>query len=96
MWDIIARKDVPRLRKFLMAHRDRFTHHGKPTSEHTISDPIHDQMFFLTEVECEELAKECDVYTWRLEQHVDEAVFVPAGCPHQVRNLRSCIKVGLK
>ena len=24
-----------------------------------------------------------------------EAVFIPAGCPHQVRNLKSCIKVAL-
>ncbi|WVZ13099.1 hypothetical protein V8G54_017629 [Vigna mungo] len=24
-----------------------------------------------------------------------DAVFIPAGCPHQVRNLKSCIKVAL-
>lgn len=33
------------------------------------------------------------VEMWHFEQHENEAVFIPAGCPHQVRNLRSCIKV---
>ena len=27
-----------------------------------------------------------DVEPWTFEQHVGEAVFIPAGCPHQVRN----------
>lgn len=33
------------------------------------------------------------VEAWRFEQHLDEAVLIPAGCPHQVRNLVSCTKV---
>ncbi|CAO2046936.1 unnamed protein product, partial [Urochloa humidicola] len=32
---------------------------------------------------------------WTFEQKLGEAVFIPAGCPHQVRNLKSCIKVAL-
>lgn len=32
---------------------------------------------------------------WTFEQYDQEAVFIPAGCPHQVRNLKSCIKVAL-
>lgn len=28
-------------------------------------------------------------------QKLGDAVFVPAGCPHQVRNVKSCIKVAL-
>eukprot|EP00798_Chlamydomonas_sp_ICE-L_P014715 gene14715-20755_t len=32
---------------------------------------------------------------WHFEQHQHEAVFIPGGCPHQVRNLRSCIKVAV-
>lgn len=27
-----------------------------------------------------------DVEPWTFEQHLGEAVFIPAGCPHQVRN----------
>lgn len=26
------------------------------------------------------------VEPWTFEQHLGEAVFIPAGCPHQVRN----------
>ncbi|GAX77805.1 hypothetical protein CEUSTIGMA_g5248.t1 [Chlamydomonas eustigma] len=32
---------------------------------------------------------------WHFEQHLHEAVFIPAGCPHQVRNLHSCLKVAV-
>lgn len=34
------------------------------------------------------------VQAWEFEQYEHEAVFIAAGTPHQVRNLRSCIKVG--
>lgn len=33
------------------------------------------------------------VTSWHFEQHVDEGVYIPGGCPHQVRNLMSCSKV---
>jgi lysine-specific demethylase 3 len=33
------------------------------------------------------------VTPWHFEQHVDEGVYIPGGCPHQVRNLMSCSKV---
>jgi lysine-specific demethylase 3 len=28
------------------------------------------------------------VEPWTFEQRLGEAVFIPAGCPHQVRNLK--------
>jgi hypothetical protein len=33
------------------------------------------------------------VAAWHFEQYLNEGVFIPAGCPHQVRNLASCSKV---
>jgi hypothetical protein len=30
---------------------------------------------------------------WHFEQYAGEAVFIPGGCAHQVRNLKSCCKV---
>jgi hypothetical protein len=33
------------------------------------------------------------VQLWHFEQYDGEAVFIPGGCPHQVRNLKSCCKV---
>jgi [histone H3]-dimethyl-L-lysine9 demethylase len=38
------------------------------------------------------LKAEFGVEPWHFEQYPGEAVFIPAGCPHQVRNLRPCIK----
>ncbi|GAU21487.1 hypothetical protein TSUD_242100 [Trifolium subterraneum] len=35
------------------------------------------------------------VEPWTFEQKLGEAVFIPAGCPHQVRNLKSCTKVAV-
>ncbi|KAL7000123.1 hypothetical protein U1Q18_001274, partial [Sarracenia purpurea var. burkii] len=32
---------------------------------------------------------------WTFQQHLGEAVFIPAGCLHQVRNLKSCTKVAV-
>lgn len=34
------------------------------------------------------------VEAWTFEQHVGEAVFIPAGCPHQVRNLKVTVCFG--
>lgn len=33
-----------------------------------------------------------DVEAWTFEQFDGEAVFIPAGCPHQVRNLKVCVQ----
>ncbi|KAF5733509.1 hypothetical protein HS088_TW17G01053 [Tripterygium wilfordii] len=57
--------------------------------------PIHDQTLFLNEKHKKQLKEEFEVEPWTFEQHLGEAVFIPAGCPHQVRNRQSCIKVAL-
>jgi lysine-specific demethylase 3 len=41
------------------------------------------------------ISSNADIEPWTFEQHLGEAVFIPAGCPHQVRNRQSCIKVAL-
>ncbi len=60
-----------------------------------LGDVIFSQSFMLQAAHRAALAADTGVSFWHFEQHVDEAVFIPAGCPHQVRNLRSCIKVRL-
>ena len=55
--------------------------------------PIHDQSAYLTASDLETLFLETGVRPWSFRQNLGDAVFVPAGCPHQVRNLRACIKV---
>ena len=42
-------------------------------------------MFFLTARHREALLHEEGIESWHFEQHVGEAVFIPAGCPHQAR-----------
>ncbi|GAB2285007.1 hypothetical protein Dimus_019462 [Dionaea muscipula] len=65
------------------------------TSLATVVHPIHDQTFYLTEDHKRKLKEEYGIMPWTFVQKLGEAVFIPAGCPHQVRNLKSCIKVAL-
>ncbi|KAF6134904.1 hypothetical protein GIB67_002305, partial [Kingdonia uniflora] len=51
-----------------------------------VSHPIHDQTFYLSSDHKKKL-KEFGVELWTFAQKLSEAVFIPAGCPHQVRNL---------
>lgn len=55
--------------------------------------PLNVQSFMLTARHRAALKAEHGVEPWHFEQYASEAVFIPAGCPHQVRNLRPCIKV---
>eukprot|EP00803_Ostreobium_quekettii_P002722 evm.model.scf_3087.1 EVM.evm.TU.scf_3087.1 scf_3087:7704-10907(+) len=95
VWDVVRREDVPKVEAYLRAHASEFVHHGQPVSNLDMRSPFHDQMFVLTERHRQALRAEQGVETWHFEQHRNEAIYVPAGCPHQVRNLRSCIKVSV-
>ncbi|KAG7553398.1 JmjC domain [Arabidopsis thaliana x Arabidopsis arenosa] len=94
VWDIFRREDVPKLIQFLKRHKHEFRHiNNEPVK--SVIHPIHDQTLFLSESQKEQLKEEFDIEPWTFEQHLGEAVFIPAGCPHQVRNRQSCIKVAL-
>ncbi|XP_040377385.1 lysine-specific demethylase JMJ25-like isoform X2 [Oryza brachyantha] len=94
LWDIFRREDVSKLHDYLMKHAEEFRHYNYETVKQ-VSHPIHDQCFYLTNEHKRKLKKEYGVEPWTFEQKLGEAVFIPAGCPHQVRNLKSCIKVAL-
>jgi lysine-specific demethylase 3 len=94
LWDIFRRQDAPKLQCYLRKHWKEFRHiNGRPVD--SIIHPIHDQTFFLNEEHKKKLKEEFSVEPWTFQQHLGEAVLIPAGCPHQVRNLKSCIKVAL-
>lgn len=94
LWDIFRRQDVPKLQEYLKLHFREFGHTRESRLER-IMHPIHDQTIYLTEEHKRRLKEEFGVEPWTFEQHTGEAVLIPAGCPHQVRNLKSCIKVAM-
>ena len=58
-----------------------------------LAHPIHDANFYVDAALRRRLWEEAGVQSYHFVQHAGDAVFIPAGCPHQVLNFRSCIKV---
>uniref|UniRef100_M1B2D6 JmjC domain containing protein n=1 Tax=Solanum tuberosum TaxID=4113 RepID=M1B2D6_SOLTU len=87
VWDIFRRQDVSKLENYLKEHHKEFKHTlGSPVDQ--VVHPIHDQVFYLTTYHKEKLKEEFDIEPWTFVQKLGEAVLIPAGCPHQVRNLK--------
>ncbi|KAF8211605.1 Clavaminate synthase-like protein [Mycena galopus ATCC 62051] len=83
-WDLFRAQDSDKIRKFMRA---KFALTGL--------DPIHMQQIYLDDHARRQLWEEYGVKSYRVYQKAGEAVFIPAGCAHQVRNLSDCIKVAI-
>ncbi|TKY47316.1 Lysine-specific demethylase JMJ25 [Spatholobus suberectus] len=94
VWDIFRRQDMHKLDEYLRKHCREFRHLCCSQVDE-VFHPIHDQVFYLTSHHKRKLKEEFGIEPWTFIQNLGEAVFIPAGCPHQVRNLKSCIKVAL-
>ncbi|XP_047509324.1 lysine-specific demethylase 3A isoform X1 [Pieris napi] len=88
LWHIYAAKDADKIRDFLV--RAELERGARPRAQH---DPVHDQTWYLDAALRERLYREYGVEGYAILQCPGDAVFVPAGAPHQVRNLLDCIKV---
>ncbi|KAL1548999.1 lysine-specific demethylase JMJ25-like [Salvia divinorum] len=94
LWDIFRKQDVPKLEEYLKRHFYEFRHiYGNLLPE--VIHPIHDQSIYLTTEHKKRLKQEYGIEPWTFIQRLGDAVIIPAGCPHQVRNLKSCTKVAL-
>ncbi|KAI0069112.1 Clavaminate synthase-like protein [Artomyces pyxidatus] len=84
-WDLYRAEDADKLRKFLKRRFNAALSH----------DPIHSQQIYLDSTLRQELFDEYKVMSYRVYQKPGEAVFIPAGCAHQVANLADIIKVAV-
>nr|XP_044988303.1 lysine-specific demethylase 3B isoform X3 [Jaculus jaculus] len=88
LWHIYAAKDAEKIRELLRKVGEEQGQENPP--DH---DPIHDQSWYLDQSLRKRLYEEYGVQGWAIVQFLGDAVFIPAGAPHQVHNLYSCIKV---
>ncbi|XP_015256310.1 PREDICTED: lysine-specific demethylase 3B isoform X2 [Cyprinodon variegatus] len=88
LWHIYAAKDAEKIRELLRKVGEEQGQENPP--DH---DPIHDQSWYLDQGLRRRLYEEYGVQGWAILQFLGDAVFIPAGAPHQVHNLYSCIKV---
>ncbi|XP_065286954.1 lysine-specific demethylase 3B isoform X11 [Dermacentor albipictus] len=88
LWHIYNARDADKIRDLL---NKVALERGEKLEPH--HDPIHDQSWYLDHELRERLFREYAVEGYAVAQCLGEAVFIPAGAPHQVRNLHSCIKV---
>lgn len=88
LWHIYAAKDTEKIREFLKKVSEEQGQENP--ADH---DPIHDQSWYLDRSLRKRLHQEYGVQGWAIVQFLGDVVFIPAGAPHQVHNLYSCIKV---
>ena len=87
VWDVWSAADVPKLVEFL---RDLARADG---ADRQVAHPLHEGSYYLDAALRRRLRHEKGVHGYRFLQGEGDAVFLPAGCAHQVLNLRSCISV---
>uniref|UniRef100_A0AAG5CZ14 [histone H3]-dimethyl-L-lysine(9) demethylase n=1 Tax=Anopheles atroparvus TaxID=41427 RepID=A0AAG5CZ14_ANOAO len=88
LWHIYHAQDADRIRELL--NKIELERGGTIKANH---DPIHDQKWYLDRNMRRRLQQEYGVEGYAIVQCSGDAIFIPAGAPHQVRNLHNCIKV---
>ncbi|XP_052204649.1 E3 ubiquitin-protein ligase JMJ24 isoform X2 [Diospyros lotus] len=93
-WDVFRRQDVPKLIEYLRVHWDEFRKPKNLINEFA-ARALYDAEIFLNRLHKRKLKEEFGVEPWSFDQHLGQAIFIPAGCPFQVRNLQSTVQLGL-
>uniref|UniRef100_A0A182NR78 [histone H3]-dimethyl-L-lysine(9) demethylase n=1 Tax=Anopheles dirus TaxID=7168 RepID=A0A182NR78_9DIPT len=88
LWHIYHAQDADKIRALL--NKIELERGGTIKPNH---DPIHDQKWYLDRNMRKRLQQEYAVEGYAIVQCAGDAIFIPAGAPHQVRNLHNCIKV---
>jgi len=88
LWHLFHPTDTPKIRDFL---NKVALEKGVRLDPH--DDPIHDQSTYLDAKLRQRLYEEYGVRGYAIVQCAGDTIFIPAGAPHQVRNLHNCIKV---
>ncbi|KAJ1901002.1 Lysine-specific demethylase 3B [Kickxella alabastrina] len=89
VWNIFPSASRATLRKFITEHK---------AEDMFISDAIHDQAFFLTRGDRQQLFNKYGAKlgsSYVIHQNPGDAVFVPAGSPHQVCNYANAVKIAM-
>ncbi|XP_017414750.2 E3 ubiquitin-protein ligase JMJ24 isoform X2 [Vigna angularis] len=94
LWDVFRRQDVPILTKYLKIHWKELGKSDDVGNEF-VAWPLYDGAIFLDKHHKRKLKEEFGVEPWSFEQNLGEAIFVPAGCPFQARNVQSNVQLGL-
>ncbi|XP_035846505.1 lysine-specific demethylase JMJ25 isoform X1 [Helianthus annuus] len=93
-WDVFRREDVDKLVEFLRKYSSELN--SSYCSPRKVVHPILDEIFYLDAFHKKHLKEEFGVEPWTFEQHIGEAVIIPAGCPYQVKKVKSCVNVVLE
>ncbi|KAM3313318.1 hypothetical protein ACQJBY_032747 [Aegilops geniculata] len=93
LWDVFRRQDVPMLNKYLASNWEELTNNSQAML--SVKHPIYDQAVYLREHHKRVLKDQYGIEPRTFEQHIGEAVFIPAGCPYQVKNLHSTVQLAL-
>ncbi|VFQ81666.1 unnamed protein product [Cuscuta campestris] len=88
-WDVFRRQDIPKLVEYLRCHKNES---GEPEN---VPSPLYDGTIYLNTHHKEKLKANFGIEPWSFEQHLGDAIFIPAGCPFQARNLQSTVQLGL-
>lgn len=88
IWHIYEASDADRIRDFLLKIAQE---RGFQVADN--HDVIHDQNWYLDGVLRARLYNEYGVKGYAIVQCLGDCIILPAGTPHQVRNIYSCIKI---